>query len=68
MGVKDGIVRVQGDRLADLLGLPHNTYFKREELERITKTNFGDTVMINSKSVKVTFKIKGLASILIGKI
>lgn len=67
MGIKDGVVRVQGDRLAEHLGLPPNTYFKREELDRLARAQYGDTVTVNGKTVKVTFSMKGIANIILGK-
>lgn len=64
---KEEIIKLQGDRLADSLGLEPGTIFELDELTRIASANSFDVISIRGKMVKVTFSAKTLADLILIK-
>lgn len=65
----DKVIRIQGDKLAGLLGLPKNTYFEISELEELMNTPMDiRSITFRGKKVDFTPAMKTLAGILVDKI
>lgn len=66
-GVRKGVVRVQGDRLCAMIGIPMGTKIPREELNKISLATLGKEMTICGKQVVVSASMKALVEILEGK-
>lgn len=64
----DRILKIQGETLGQLCKLPKKTFFEKSELITIAKADFGDVVVIQKVTVKVTPSIKSLAELILKKV
>lgn len=65
---KEKVLRIQADKLANILGYPPNTYFEVEELELLEQGETGSEVAFRGKNYKVTPALKAAAHIILHKI
>lgn len=65
---KDKILRIQADKLAELLGLKPGTYLVRSMIKRIAEAKCGDEIDIDGTTVKVTPSAIGLANVILTKV
>ena len=65
--VRDGVIRVQGDKLCLMIGLPPGTKIPKEDLDVINNTSYGETITVCDKTITVSPSMKALVEILINK-
>ena len=65
--VRNGVVRVQGNKLAAMLGMPEGTKVPKSIIEDIIKTPMGNDITVDGKTFKVSASMRSLAEILVGK-
>jgi hypothetical protein len=68
MDTYEKVSRLQGERLADCLGVEPGTFFEIAELESIANCIPFEHVMFRGKQVRITMAAKALADLLLIKI
>jgi len=68
MSDADKIIRIQADRLAELLGLEKGTYIPAEDLKLISTTCPGMDIIIQQKPVTISTRAHVLAMLLLEKV
>ena len=66
-GVRKGVVRIQGDKLCAMIGIPLGTKIPKEELNKISLATLGKETTICGKQVVISSSMKALVKILEGK-
>ena len=64
----DKVIRIQGDKLCESLGLPAGTKIELDLIRKIATSQFGDVIQMNGKDIKLSMHMVGVAKILLEKI
>ena len=64
----DKVIRIQGDKLCESLGLAKGTKIDLELIRKIATSNFGETIRVEGRDVKLSMHMIGVAKILLEKI
>lgn len=68
MATDDKVIRIQADKLCELIGLPKGSYIPRSTIELIAKSKLLTVVNINGRDIKVTPSLIAVAQVILGKI
>ena len=64
----DKVIRIQGDKLCECLGLKQGTKIELNIIKQIAASQFGDTITIQGKPITLSMHAIGLSRILLEKI
>ena len=64
----DKVIRIQGDKLCDYLGLPAGTKIELKTIKQIATATFGESITLDGKEINLTMHMIGVAKILLEKI
>lgn len=64
----DKVIRIQGDKLCEYLGLKQGTKIELNIIKQIASSQFGDTITIQGKSIILSMHAIGVSRILLAKI
>ena len=65
---RDKVIRIQGDKMCDYLGIPRETKINLGVLQRIEQAEANQKCTVMGKEVTVTMHMKATAGILLKKI
>lgn len=64
----DKVIRIQGDKLCEYLGLKPETKIELSVIKKIASSQFGDTITINGTDIVLSMHAIGIAKVLMEKI
>lgn len=65
---RDKVLRIQADKLAELLKLKPGTYLKKDMIRKVAEAKCGEIVVVNGVEVIVLPSAIGLANVILNKV